>query len=559
MKKLILSIFLSFFFTHLFAQHTPTQIYTRYDSLRGTLSPMRSCYDVYYYDLNLRVNPAEQYIKGYNTIRYRTTEEFTKIQVDLSSNMKINRIVQHNQELPFERDSNAVFISFPQLQPKGILDSITIHYEGKPLVAANPPWDGGFTWEKDETGKDWIGVSCEGIGASLWWPNKDHLSEEPDSMRISCEVPSDLMCVANGNLQNTTKLNDGFTRYDWLVSYPINNYNVSLNIADYVHFSDTYTAKDGEKLALDYYVLRYNLEDAKSHFTQVKPMLECYEKLFGKYPFWKDGYALVETPYLGMEHQSAIAYGNNYLPGYMGMDLSGTGIGLTFDYLIIHESGHEYWGNSVSAQDHADMWIHESFCTYTEGLYIECMQNKESAAQYIVGLRQSIENKEPIIAPLHVNASGSGDMYMKGANVLHTLRNAINNDKLWFELIYGIAQEFKMKNTNTEEIVQYINQKTGKNYTSFFDQYLRHATIPTLQYAIKGKGKKAVVQYRWLVDVAAFTMPVKVSFGKGAEKMIYPTTQWQTLSANGIVGSFTVDTDSFYIHTQKIDAEKIKP
>jgi aminopeptidase N len=461
--------------------------------------------------------------------------------------------------LKFERDSNAVFIEFSQQQPKDIQDSITIYYEGKPIVAANPPWDGGFVWEKDETGKDWIGVSCEGIGASLWWPNKDHLSEEPDSMRIRCEVPSNLMCVANGNLRGSTKLNDGFTRYDWFVSYPINNYNVTLNIADYAHFSDTYTAKDGEKLALDYYVLRYNLEEARKHFEQVKPMLACYEKLFGKYPFWKDGYALVETPYLGMEHQSAIAYGNNYMPGYMGMDLSGTGIGLTFDYLIIHESGHEYWGNSVSTQDHAEMWIHESFCTYSEGLYIECMQNKENAAKYIVGLRQSIENSSPIIAPLGVNGNGSGDMYMKGANILHTLRNAINDDKLWFELIYGIAQEFKIKNTNTAEIVQFINRKAGKDYTPFFDQYLRHANIPTLQYAIKGKGKKAVLQYRWLADVAAFNMPVKVSFGKGAEKMIYPTTTWQTLSEKGNTGNFTINTDAFYIHTQKVDNEKIKP
>jgi aminopeptidase N len=552
MKKLLICLLTLFSSAPVFAQHTINQIFTRYDSLRGALTPLRTSYDVYFYDLHLRVNPEDQSIKGHNTIRYRTTADFNKIQVDLFSNMKINRIVQHNQELKFERDSNAVFITYPQLQPKGIVDSITIYYEGKPIVATNPPWDGGFTWEKDQTGKHWIGVSCEGIGASLWWPNKDHLSDEPDSMHISCEVPSNLMCVANGNLHHTTKLSDGYTRYGWQVSYPINNYNVTLNIADYAHFSDTYTAKDGEKLALDYYVLRYNLDVAKKHFTQVKPMLACYEKLFGTYPFWKDGLALVETPYLGMEHQSAIAYGNNYLPGYMGMDLSGTGIGLTFDYLIIHESGHEYWGNSVSAQDHAEMWIHESFCTYTEGLYIECMQNKENAAKYIVGLRQSIENAQPILAPLHVNASGSGDMYMKGANVLHTLRNAINDDKLWFELIYGIAQEFRIKNTNTEEIVGYINRKTGKNFTPFFDQYLRHADIPTFQYSIKGKGKKAVLQYRWLADVKDFNMPVKVGFGKEANKLIYPTTQWQTSSEKGNPNSFKVDTDAFYILTEKL-------
>lgn len=533
-------------------QAQSNQTYTRYDSLWGSLSPLRSCYDVVFYDLNLRVNPADKSIKGYNTIHYKTTAEFNRIQIDLFRNLHISRIVQHDRELQFERDSNAVFINFPQTQKSGIIDSISIYYEGKPIVAANPPWDGGFSWEKDQTGKDWIGVSCEGIGASVWWPTKDHLSDEPDSMKISCEVPSALMCVANGNLRQTTRLTDGFTRYHWFVSYPINNYNVSLNIADYAHFSDTYTAQNGEKLALDYYVLRYNLNKAKRQFEQVKPMLACYEKLFGKYPFWKDGYALVETPYLGMEHQSAVAYGNNYLPGYGGQDLSGTGIGLSFDYLIIHESGHEYWGNSVSAQDHAEMWIHESFCTYTEALYIECMQNKENAAKYIIGLRKIIENKEPILAPMQVNASGSGDMYPKGANLLHTLRNVIDNDKHWFEIIYGIAQEFKIKNTNTQEIVGYINRKTGKDYTYFFDQYLRYADLPVFQYRIKQQGKKVWLEYKWKADVATFQMPLKVDFGEGKYITITPATQWQTISEKGNAAAFKVATDLYYIHTEVI-------
>lgn len=527
------------------------QEYTRYDSLRGALTPLRSCYDVVFYDLNVRVNIKDKSIQGHNTIHYKAITDFQRLQIDLFGNMHISRIEHGNQDLKFERDSNAVFVNFPQIEKKGMTDSITVYYEGKPLIASNPPWDGGFSWEKDQTGKDWIGVSCEGIGASLWWPNKDHLSDEPDSMRISCDVLPGLMCVANGNLRRTTRLDDGYTRYSWFVSYPINNYNVTLNIADYTHFSDTYTAQDGEKLALDYYVLPYNENKARKQFEQVKPMLACYEKLFGKYPFWKDGFALVETPYLGMEHQGAIAYGNNYLPGYAGQDLSGTGIGLSFDYLIIHESGHEYWGNSVSVQDHAEMWIHESFCTYTEGLYLECMQNKEAAAKYITGLRKAVENREPILAPLHVNASGSGDMYFKGANVLHTLRNVIDNDKLWFEIIYGIAQEFKIKNTNTHEIIQFINSRTGKDYTYFFDQYLRHAALPVFEYRLKSKGKKLTLEYKWTADVAEFKMPLQVDMGNGKLVTLRPTTQWQSLTETGNANKFKVATDLYYIGTRK--------
>lgn len=537
-----------------------SQTFTRYDSLRGALNPLRTCYDVVFYDLNLRVNPATQSIKGYNTIHYKTTAPFTQLQIDLFSNMHISQILHQGQELKFERDSNSVFISFSQMQKQNIIDSISIYYEGKPLIALNPPWDGGFSWEKDKTGKAWVGVSCEGIGASLWWPNKDHLSDEPDSMRISCEVPSDLMCVANGNLRKKTPLNDNFTRYDWHVSYPINNYNVSLNIADYAQFSDVYTAQDGEKLPLDYYVLRYNLEKAKKHFDQVKPMLACYEKYFGKYPFWKDGYALVETPYLGMEHQSAIAYGNNYQQGYDGGDISGSGVGMKFDYLIIHESAHEYWGNSVSARDHGEMWIHESFCTYAEALYVECMFGYKSALQYLAGQSQSIANQEPILGPLHVNYTGweASDMYFKGSLMLHTLRNAINDDKLWFDIIYGIAQEFKMKVTTTQEIVGYINKKTGQDYSYFFNQYLKYAQIPVFQYTITQQGKKAVLQYRWNANVENFNMPVKVNVGNGKYETIMPTSQWQTIAIKGDKKNFRVATELFYLQVQQLNAEKSK-
>lgn len=554
--KYILFLYLLFFvcFSQTNAQTPNRESFSRHDSLRGALTPLRSAYDVIFYDLNLRVNPSERSIKGYNTIHYKTITGFDKIQVDLFSNMKITRIAHQGKDLAFERDSNAFFVNFPQRQAQGIVDSITVFYEGKPIVALNPPWDGGFTWKTDKTGKPWIGVSCEGIGASLWWPNKDHLSDEPDSMNITLEVPSNLMAVANGNLRETKKLEDNYTRYYWHVSYPINNYNVTVNVADYAHFSDTYTAADGEKLGLDYYVLQYNLDKAKKHFEQVKPMLACYEKYFGKYPFWKDGYALVETPYLGMEHQSAIAYGNDYMPGYRGHDLSETGVGLKFDYLIIHESGHEYWGNSVSTQDHAEMWIHESFCTYSEALYVECMMGYDKALLYLGGIKNGVRNKEPIIGPLGVNYQGweDTDMYFKGALVLHTLRNVINDDKLWFDLVYGIAQEFKIKTTNTNEIIKFINQKIGKDYTYFFDQYLRHASIPTFAYNLQQKGKKLVLNYKWEADVPGFNMPLKVGFPNKDYQVIHPTTEWQSITLKGKEKDFKIAKELFYINTEWI-------
>ncbi len=528
------------------------QEYTRQDTLRGSLNPLRTCYDVVFYDLNLRVRPDEQFITGYNEIHYEAQADFKRMQIDLFERMQIAKIEQAGKELQFEREGNATFVELAQVQQKGEVNSIKVYYYGKPRRAIRAPWDGGFSWEKDEQGRDWIGVSCEGLGASVWWPNKDHLSEEPDSMRIACEVPSELMCVANGNLREEKKLDDNYTRYTWFVSYPINNYNVSLNIGHYTHFSDTYQSQDGETLALDYYVLDYNLGKAKKQFEQVKPMLNCYEKLFGKYPFWKDGFALVETPYLGMEHQGAIAYGNQYKPGYLGSDLSGTGIGLRFDYIIIHEAGHEYWGNSVSCRDHAELWIHESFCTYTEALYVECLYGKAKAYQYVTGQQRSIGNRSPIVGPLGVNAEGSSDMYFKGANMLHTLRNVINDDQQWFELIKGIAQKFEIKNTNTQEIVAYINQKTGEDYTYFFEQYLYHPAVPVLEYKIQGVGdKRYELSYRWRADVEDFRMPVRVAVGAGKFQEIQPRTEWQNTQLSLPGKKLEFPENAYYFQTEK--------
>ncbi|MFZ9954718.1 MAG: M1 family metallopeptidase, partial [Flavobacteriales bacterium] len=406
--------------------------FTLADTLRGSLRPERTCFDVHYYHLNIAVDTANQSISGYNEIHFSAVDDVDRIQLDLYANMTIDSIVFRKFHLDYKRTFNAVFIDFPGTILKGYQEKIRVYYHGSPQVAKRAPWDGGFVWTQDKNARLWMGVACEGAGASLWWPNKDHLSDEPDSMRITCAVPNGLQCIANGNLewqhQNT---------FQWKVSYPINNYNVTLNIGDYVHFREYYVSGN-DSMPCDYYVLPYNLEKAKVQFKQVKPMLKIYEDLYGRYPFWNDGYALVETPYLGMEHQGAIAYGNRYLPGYRGqVDSNLHQQGIDFDYIIIHETAHEYWGNSVTVQDIADLWIHEGFATYTEALYVEKMHGHQAYMDYMQFLKQGIDNDASIIGTYGVNSEGSGDMYPKGAWMLHTIRNVVNNDSLFFACLKG--------------------------------------------------------------------------------------------------------------------------
>ncbi len=532
--------------------------FTRQDSLRGTLSPIRACYDVTFYDLKLKVIPTSQSIEGSNTIYYKSTTDFKKMQIDLFANMQIINILQNEKPLKFTREGNVIFINFADIQKKEKSYSIKIDYRGKPQIARNPPWDGGFSWKKDPNGKDWIVVSCEGTGASLWFPNKDHLSDEPDSVKITCAVPKGLTCVSNGNLRNTkelkneTQVSDNkqlneikslpYTEFEWFVSYPINNYNITLNIADYANFKDVYTAQDGEKLDLDYYVLKPNLEKAKTHFKQVKPMLACYEKYFGKYPFWKDGYALVETPYWGMEHQSAVAYGNNYKSNEYG-----------FDFIIIHESGHEYFGNSLSCNDHAEMWIHESFTTYMEALYVECTQGYERSIKYLEKQKAGIRNGEPLIGPMGVNyPQPDSDIYYKGTWMLHTLRNVVNDDKIWFETLKGLATKFKISNVSTQQIIDYFNKKTGKNLTPYFDLYLRTRHIPTLQYQLIPKNTHTV-ELRYRYKDMTDSMPIKAGFGLTNYEVITPNNEWQTKVFQKIEGQeLKIATELFYVKAEKI-------
>ncbi len=524
--------------------------FTHKDTLRGMLRPERTCYDVTFYDLNIDLDVPNKSIAGYVEIDYDVKADFYTLQIDLFRNMDIDRILHNGKELQYKRNEDAVFVRFPQKQTKGKSDKIRVYYHGSPRKAKNPPWDGGFIWRRDKNGDPWVQVACEGLGASVWWPNKDHLSDEPDSMAITVGVPADLMCVSNGNLRE--KENKGkLTRYHWFVSYPINNYNVTLNVGKYAHFKEYFTSFSGEKLDLDYYVMPEHLEKAKKHFEQVKPMLGCYERYFGKYPFWKDGYALVETSYLGMEHQGAIAYGNRYMRGYLGGMVPKD---MNWDFIIIHESGHEYFGNCISVDDHAEMWIHEGFTTYLEALYVECMYDYDRSIDYLLSQKRMIMNRVPILGPRDVNWDkwGDSDNYFKGAWVLHTLRNTINNDAKWFDLLKQFYKKHYLGIVNSKDFIDFVNEYTGRDYTTFFEQYLTYPSIPTLEYRLKKKRNKVVVEYRWNADVKDFKMPVKVG-SEGHYVIIMPSDEWQMITLRGIKpADFKVADELFLIKSERL-------
>ncbi len=527
MKKILSFTFLFLWITlSLSAQKDFYDRYTfnRADTLRGMLRPERTAYDVTFYELNIKLQLDQRSVDGYVDIHYHAKDDFDRLQIDLYQNMNLDKIEFQGKELSFQREYNAVFIDFPK-QQKGSQGKFRVYYHGSPRIARRPPWDGGFVWSSTASGAPWVAVACEGDGASLWWPNKDHLSDEPDSMSIKVTVPDELFCVANGDLRQTVELGDK-KRYEWFVSYPINNYNVTINVAPYAHFSETYTAKDGEQMPMDFYVLPENLAKAKTHFQQTEGVLEAFEHYFGKYPFWNDGFALVETPYLGMEHQGAIAYGNHYKRGYMGGMIPKD---MNWDYIIVHETGHEYFGNSISCHDLAEMWIHESFTTYMEALYVEYHFSFKDAVRYLNGQKSFIMNQEPILGPKNVNWENwkGSDHYFKGSWVLHTLRSAIDDDKLWFDILKGFYQKHEISNVRTSDFIDYVNQATGNDYTYFFEQYLEYPSIPVLEWtSLVNRDGTSSLKYRWKTNVKDFRMPVKVNI-QNQEVVLYPTTEWQ--------------------------------
>jgi aminopeptidase N len=526
--------------------------FTLADSLRGSLRPERTCYDVTHYDLRVRVDLATHSLSGHCRISFRARIGFNLLQLDLFDNLYLDSIVHQGRKLPFFRKAHAVFVDFGAESPieSGAEDAFTVYYHGQPLAAENPPWDGGFVWSEDEYGRPWVGVSCQGIGASLWWPNKDHLSDEPDSMRISCEIrDTALQAVCNGRLLGRRRLPDGWTAYDWAVGYPINNYDVTLNIARYAHFSDEYTSPfTEERLALHYYVLEKNLAKAKKQFQQVHEILRIFEKFTGPYPFWRDGYKLVETPYVGMEHQSAIAYGNRFVNGYLGSQPPG----VDFDYIIVHETGHEWFGNSLSCNDLSEMWLHESFTTYLESVFVEEKYGYATMLQYINYFKPTVANKQPMRGPDGVNFEDHGtDIYYKGALMLNTLRHCLQNDTLWWGLFKSFHQQHLRGHATTEDFISLVNERSGRDFRPFFEQYLNRPHLPLLEYRLTPMGKQLEVAFRWTGVQADFSMPVEIGPPGQWQRVVPRATEWQSVVLPKCKPEeFRVATDKWLIKTK---------
>ena len=522
------------------AQAQSTQTPSRADILRGEYGQWRANNDLLSYDLDIRIDPEKKLISGRNTIRFRMLKEDTRIQLDLFANLNVDKILSGATELKYARELGTVFVDFPAPLKKGSVQSIEFFYSGAPQETGR---FGGISFRKDPAGRHWVTTACEGIGASVWWPNKDQQRDEVESMQLRVAVPSTLTDVSNGRFAGKKDLGDGYTRYDWNISYPINNYNVSLNIGAYEHFSD----RLGE-LTLDYYCLPENLEKARRQFTQAKPMMEAFQKYFGEYPFKRDGYKLIEVPYSGMEHQSAVTYGNRFANGYLERDWTGVGVSLKFDFIIIHESAHEWFGNSITAADVSDQWIHEGWATYAECVYVEAMFGKQDALKYTNGYKAKVRNRQPIITARGVNQTPGQDQYFKGALFLNTLRSVIDDDARWWKLLRAYCERFKYRNIMNEDLVAFFNKQTGKNLTPIFDQYLRQAALPVLE--LRFQASDGSISYRWKAAVKEFAMPVKV--GRRANwQTIQPTTEWKTLKTEIKKDDFEVATDLYYIEVSK--------
>ena len=521
--------------------HKPRD-YSHQDTLRGTVTPERAWWDVNHYAVTVQPFFDTKTIKGSNEIRFTVIQAGKDMQVDLQLPMNIDSVTWNNQSVPYTRDSNACFLHFPETLKKGSMQLVRITYSGKPREAINPPWDGGWIWKRDAANNPWMSVACQGLGASVWYPCKDHQSDEPDSASLSIIVPDTLVGVGNGRLRAKTPNGNGTATYTWVVTNPISTYTIIPSIGKYENWTETFAGEKG-KLDCSYWVLDYNVDKAKEQFKQTAKMLSCFEHWFGPYPFYEDSYKLVESPHLGMEHQSAVAYGNKFGNGYLGRDLSASGWGLKWDYILVHESGHEWFGNNITSKDIGDMWIHESFTDYSETLFTECQFGKEAGTDYVSGLRRSIQNRTPIIGAYGVNQEGSGDMYNKGANVIHTIRQVINNDEKFRNILRGLNKTYYHQTVTAKDIEDYISKQAGIDFSKVFEQYLNGIQVPVLEYKLEA-GK---LSYRYTNCINGFTMPLKVTLD--GEKWIKPTDQWQTLTTKA--EQCEVDRN-FYVNVKKV-------
>jgi aminopeptidase N len=527
---------------------------TQEDLLRGGYGPFRANNDLLFYHLTLRVDPVAKTIAGTNVVRFRMLEDGRRIQLELTPELKLEGISFEGKALTVVRaaaDSRTLYLEFPRTLKKGEVDEVSVAYSGKPVTQGR---FGCFSFDKDKEGKPWITTACEGEGASVWWPNKDQWRDEPqDGMEIDVAVPDGLMDVSNGRFVGSKDLGDGYTEWMWRVHYPINNYDVALNIGEYEHWDGVHVNQDtGEKTTLDYYALPEDLEKAKKQFAQVPGMLDAYEHYFGEYPFDKDGYKLIEVPYAGMEHQTAVAYGNHFENGYYGHDWTGVGISPKFDFIIIHESGHEWFGNAVTAADRSDMWIHEGWTTYMESLYVEFQWGKADAIKYLNGLKPKVRNRQAIVTARGTNAEPTQDQYFKGALMINTLRSVIDDDAKWFAELHDFYQEFKYQNIMTEDVIAWWNKRTGMDLTAFFDEYLRHAAIPVLE--LRFDRARGTVAYRWSAEEVGFAMPIKIGEREHLTLVTPVTTEWKTMPWTADPDTLIVPHDLYYVGETTVEA-----
>ena len=563
MRNKLLPLFLFFNFYFLIFTSSAQLLkkkdsFTHADTLRGTYGAARSWWDATKYDLHVAFNISDSTLKGYNIIQFKVLKKGQKMQIDLQEPMILDGYtfstnggaLENNLKNDFERDGNAYFINVPKNISKSKSNEkkyLAVYYHGRPRIAVNAPWDGGAIWKKDKSGRPWVTIACQGLGASVWYPCKDHQHDEPDSAEMHITCPDTLMCVGNGKYRGKTINNDGTATYDWAVVNPINNYCIIPYIGKYVHFGEILKGEKGD-LNMDYWVLDYNLEKAKTQFKDAPRMMKAFEYWFGPYPFYEDGYKLVDAPHLGMEHQGATAYGNGYRMGYAGRDLSGTGWGLKWDFIIVHESGHDWFANNITSNDIADMWIHEGFTNYSETLFTEFYYGKEAGNDYVIGTRKLIRNDEPIIGHYGVNKEGSGDMYYKGGNMLHIIRQLINNDSLFRNILRGLNKTFYHQTVDTKQIEDYMSAASHLDLSKIFDEYLRTTMIPTLSYKINN----SVLSYQWTNCVKGFDMPVKVTTAKDKYELIYPVdNSMKTMNINLGTDSFKVERN-FYVKLKSI-------
>jgi aminopeptidase N len=505
---------------------TPERTFTRADTLRGSITPERAWWNLLKYELYVTPDYDKQTLSGENAITFQAIAEGQTMQIDLQEPMNLLSATWGKKSLSFVREGNVFHLHWPKPLKTGEIGTVRLKFEGKPRVAVNPPWDGGWIWAKDKQGRPWMTVADEGLGASVWFPCKDHLYDEPDSgVVMSITAPDSLVAIGNGRLRDKKSNGNGTTTWTWAVVSPINSYDIIPYIGKYVNWSEQYKGLKGN-LDCNFWVLDYNLDKAKLQFKQVDTMLDAFEYWYGPYPFYEDGYKLVEAPHLGMEHQSNVAYGNRFENGYLGRDLSGTGWGLKWDFIIVHESGHEWFGNSITDKDAADMWIHEGFTNYSETLFTTYMYGEEAGNDYVIGTRRNITNGSTIIGTYDVNKEGSGDMYYKGGNMLHMIRQ-IMGDSAYRGMLHGLNRTFYHQTVTTQQIERYMSRYAGKDFSKIFDQYLRTTQIPVLTYQTNGD----VISYRWSGCVKGFNMPVRVFVGGLPEKWIYPTEDWQTMPA----------------------------